>query len=112
MKFFGKKEKKECCCCQTANDNSKITSVEKQSDEVVIKILGSGCAKCNNLEKNTVEAIKQMGIEIKIQHITDFSEIAKYGVMTTPALVFNNKVLCFGKVLKTDEIIDLIQKEI
>jgi len=45
-----------------------------------------------------------------IEHITDFSQIAAYGVMTTPALVIDNKVVSYGKVLKVDEVVKIIQK--
>ena len=52
-----------------------------------VKILGSGCSKCNELEKSTVEALAELGIEAVVDHVTDFADIAKYGVMQTPALV-------------------------
>lgn len=52
-----------------------------------IKVLGSGCAKCHALETATKEALKELGMDTSIEHVTDFSQIAAYGVMTTPALV-------------------------
>ena len=75
-----------------------------------VKILGTGCAKCNQLEKATVEALKELGIENKVEHVTDFEEIASYGVMTTPGLVVDGKVASYGKVLKKDEVIKILQK--
>ncbi|MEG0979491.1 MAG: thioredoxin family protein [Oscillospiraceae bacterium] len=75
-----------------------------------IKILGSGCKKCNELEENTAQALKELGIDIQIDHVSDFSQIAAYGVMTTPALIVNGKVMCSGRVLKTNEIIKLLNK--
>jgi len=77
-----------------------------------IKILGSGCAKCNQLEANTVEALKQLGMDTSIEHVTDFAQIATYGVMQTPAIVVENKVISYGKVLKTDEIIQLLKNNV
>ena len=74
-----------------------------------IKILGSGCKSCHTLEENTTQALKDSGIEATITKVTDFSEIATYGVMSTPALVCNETVLSYGKVLKPDEIKVLIQ---
>jgi len=71
---------------------------------MTIKILGSGCKSCITLCDNTKEAIKALGIEAEIIKITDFAEIAKYGVMSTPALVIDEKVVSFGKVLKSKEI--------
>lgn len=69
-----------------------------------IKVLGGGCAKCHQLEENTKEALTMLDIKEEVEVITDFSIIAAYGVMTTPALVVDGKVVSYGKVLKTDEI--------
>ena len=75
-----------------------------------VKILGSGCAKCNQLETNTLEALKVLKMDTAIDHITDFAQIAAYGVMTTPALVVDGKVVSYGKVLKTDEVAAILKK--
>ncbi len=75
-----------------------------------IKILGSGCKKCNELEENTKQALKEIGLDAKVIKVTDFKEIAKYGVMTTPALVVDEKVVSKGQVLKKDEIIEILSK--
>ncbi|MFA5523520.1 MAG: thioredoxin family protein [Tissierellales bacterium] len=69
-----------------------------------IKILGSGCKSCVTLQENTEIAIKELGIEVEIEKVTDFKEIVGYGVMSTPALVVDEKVVSFGKVLKPKEI--------
>lgn len=66
--------------------------------------------KCNQLEANTLKALKQLGLDTTIDHITDFTQIAAYGVMTTPALVVDGKVVSFGKVLKPDEVIAILKK--
>lgn len=68
-----------------------------------IKILGSGCKKCNALEAATREALVELGMPVELDHVTDFAAIAAYGVMSTPALVIDNKVVSYGKVLKTSE---------
>lgn len=78
-------------------------------DNLDIKILGTGCKKCNELEKNTKQALNNLDIHINVEHITDLSQIVKYGVMLTPALVINEKVVSTGKVLKTEEIESLIK---
>jgi len=75
-----------------------------------VKVLGSGCAKCNQLEASTKEALQQLGMDTTIDHVTDFSQIAAYGVMSTPALVVDGKVVSYGKVLKTEEVVKLLQK--
>ncbi|MEG1459061.1 MAG: thioredoxin family protein [Acetivibrio sp.] len=75
-----------------------------------IQVLGSGCKKCNALEQATIEALKELQMDSNIDHVTDFTEIAAYGVMTTPALVVDGKVVSFGKVLKKDEVISILKK--
>ena len=106
MSLFGKKEKRaETCCSTTAPSMGKT-----ESAEAAVKVLGSGCAKCKELEANTLAALRQLGMDAAVDHVTDFMQIASYGVMTTPALVVNGKVVSMGKVLKTDEIIELLQK--
>jgi small redox-active disulfide protein 2 len=62
------------------------------------------------LTENTKEAIKEMGIDAEIVKVTDFKDIMTYGVMSTPALVIDEKVVSFGKVLKTKDIENIIEK--
>ena len=69
-----------------------------------IKILGTGCPNCKVLEKNVREAVKDLGIKADIEKVIDIAEIMEYGVMSTPALVVNDKVVSYGRVLKSDEI--------
>jgi small redox-active disulfide protein 2 len=71
---------------------------------MIIKILGSGCKSCLKLAENTVAALKEIGMEADIVKVTDFKDIMVYGVMSTPALVIDEKVVSFGKVLKPKEI--------
>ncbi len=76
---------------------------------MLIKILGSGCKKCVTLKENTEIALKETGMEAEIIKVMDFKDIMAYGVMTTPALVINEKVVSFGKVLKPKEIIKILE---
>ncbi len=78
---------------------------------MVIKILGSGCKSCVKLAENTKEALETLGIDAAIVKVTDFADIAGYGVMATPALVVDEKVVSYGKVLKTKDIINLLKKQ-
>ncbi len=73
-----------------------------------LKVLGTGCAKCKSLEKVTAEAIDKAGIDAKISKVEDIVEIMQMGVMTTPALVMNGKVIVKGRVPKLDEIVELL----
>ena len=69
-----------------------------------IKILGTGCHKCNALEKLTREVVEQDGINATITKVEDIVEIMKYGIMSTPALVVDEKVQITGRVPSVDEI--------
>ncbi|MGB4828994.1 MAG: thioredoxin family protein [Paracoccaceae bacterium] len=71
---------------------------------MIIKILGSGCRKCVALADNAKAAAQAAGKPAEIVKVTDFAEIAAYGVMSTPALVVDEKLLSTGKVLSADEI--------
>lgn len=73
-----------------------------------IKILGPGCKNCATLEKRTQEALSELGLEATVSKVTDFAEIAGYGVMQTPALVINEQVVLSGKVPVTRAIQELI----
>ena len=77
---------------------------------MTVKILGSGCKSCVKLAENTKEALAQLGLQAELVKVTDFSEIAAYGIMSTPALVVDEKVLSYGKVLKAKEIATLLKK--
>lgn len=71
---------------------------------MIIKILGSGCKKCVTLARNAAEAAETAGMQAEIVKITDFAEIAGYGVMSTPGLVIDEKLVSAGKVLTAREI--------
>ena len=105
MKIFQKK--KTCCSCEK---DSLEQAIDLQKASARIKVLGSGCAKCTALENNTKEALKLLGKQESVEHITDFAQIASYGVMSTPALVVDNQVVTFGKVLSCDEIKEILLK--
>lgn len=69
-----------------------------------IKVLGPGCAKCNELEKLVKEAVAEAGIEATVEKVGDLQEIARMGVFSTPALVVDGKLKCVGKVPSKKEI--------
>ena len=75
-----------------------------------IKILGIGCKNCVNLAKTTDEDLKELGMEATITKVTDMKDIAKYGIMRTPGLVIDEKVVSYGKVASTEEITELLKK--
>ena len=73
-----------------------------------IKVLGTGCAKCKNLEKATVQAVEELGLDAKVEKVEDIQKIMEYGVMTTPAVVVDNKVVVKGRVPSVDELKSLL----
>lgn len=73
-----------------------------------IKVLGPGCPKCKTLEKATLEAVAESGVDATVTKVEDIVEIMNYGVMSTPALVINGKVVVKGRVPSKDEIKKLI----
>ena len=76
---------------------------------MIIKILGSGCANCKKLEKNAKDAVKALGLDTTVEKVEDFKDIAKYGVMRTPALVIDEEVKIVGKVATVEEIKALLK---
>jgi len=84
-------------------NNLKLAKME-------IKVLGTGCAKCKALEKVTNEAVTKTGINATITKVEDIVEIMQFGVMTTPALVIDGKIVVKGKVPTVDEISKLLTK--
>ncbi|MFP4687550.1 MAG: thioredoxin family protein [bacterium] len=74
-----------------------------------LKILGGGCAKCDELAERAGEAAGRLGIEYKIEKVTDPAEIAEYGVMLTPALVVDGEVKTAGDVPEVEKIKELLQ---
>lgn len=77
---------------------------------MVIKILGTGCAKCIALEKKVRELIKQNSIDAEIQKVTNLQDIMRYGIMMTPGLVINEKVVSFGSIPKDSQILEWIKE--
>ncbi|MEM2948923.1 MAG: thioredoxin family protein [Candidatus Bilamarchaeaceae archaeon] len=73
-----------------------------------IEILGSGCANCKKLEENARKAVEKSGKKAEIVKVTDFGEIASYGVMRTPALVIDGTVKSEGRIPTVDEIVKML----
>jgi small redox-active disulfide protein 2 len=69
-----------------------------------IKILGTGCPKCKSLERLTREAVTETGIEAEISKVEDIMDIMNYGVVSTPALVIDGKVVLYGRLPSSTEI--------
>jgi small redox-active disulfide protein 2 len=88
---------------------------------MVIKVLGSGCSKCKKLEENVRKAVAELGWKVEqhsdvaknetyvtVEKITDLKEIMSYGIMSTPALVIDEKVVSSGRLLSVSDVIKLL----
>jgi len=75
-----------------------------------IKVLGTGCPKCKTLEKTTREVVSELGIDANISKVEDIMDIMSYGIMSTPALVIDGKVVVKGRVPSLNEIKEILTK--
>jgi small redox-active disulfide protein 2 len=69
-----------------------------------IKILGTGCPRCGELEKRTINALAETDIAASVEKVTDIRTIKTYGILATPALVINGTVKCSGRIPRSEEI--------
>ena len=75
---------------------------------MIIKVLGSGCANCKTLESRTREALKQLGMDAMVEKVTDYQQIASYGIMRTPGLVIDEKVVLSGIVPPVEKLKEML----
>lgn len=98
------------------NNRDKGEKEEKKIDinnkKINIKVLGEGCEKCNKVNDNIKEAIEILNLDAEVEKVEDLIEIVTYGVMSTPGIMINEKVVSVGRILKTDEIIELLRENI
>ena len=73
-----------------------------------IKVIGEGCEKCDRLYENTCLAVKELGLEASIDKVEDLMDIVRLGVMTTPSVMVDGKLIIRGRVPKVKEIIKLL----
>lgn len=76
---------------------------------IQVEVLGTGCKKCQQLETNAKQAIADLSLDAEVLHIKDAIEIAKRGVLSTPALMVNGKLVAKGKVMSAEEIKPFLQ---
>lgn len=116
---FGKKKEEKnasaCACtcgCQTneAREIANDCCPEAKDGICCIKVLGAGCKSCHELYENAKEAVKEMGLPVEVEYITDMQKVMEYGVMSMPAVVVNEKVVSTGKVLKAADVEKLLRK--
>lgn len=111
MALFGKKKDEvkatpTCCCGGSEEVKAEETSCcgEKVDGVCCVKVLGAGCKSCHEQYENAKKAVENLGLNIKVEYITDMEKVMSYGVMSMPALLVNDKIVSVGKVLKPKEV--------
>ena len=116
MGLFGFENKKDktstSCCCSCSASVTSQPAKECCGQEIngicCIKVLGAGCKSCHEQYENAKNAVNKLGLSIEVEYITDMTKIMQYGVMSMPALVVNEKVVSYGKILSEKEITNLL----
>ncbi len=96
------------CCC--GGDSSQTENCCCKNELKSIRILGAGCKSCHDQYQYVIDAVAELGIATDVQYITDMEVVMGYGVMSMPAIVVNEEVVAYGKVLKSAEVIKLLEK--
>lgn len=119
--LFKQKEEKACCCAAPQKEESTCCCSTPKEETAscccgapvegicCIKVLGAGCKACHQQFEYAKEAVSNLGLNIEVEYITDMEKIMEYGVMSMPAIVVKDKVVAFGKVLKTAEVEKLLK---
>ncbi len=113
--MFGKrlnKDKEEKCGTGAQTKESKPAAPKAETHAERVLILGAGCPKCRALEQTVVKAMEELGSSEAVGHVTDYAEMAKFGVMSTPALVIDGKVLTAGRMLNPNEALKLLKENL
>ena len=74
-----------------------------------IKVLGAGCKSCHQQYENVLTAVHNLGLSAEVEYVTDMEKVMSYGVMTMPAIVIDEKVAAAGKVLKVEEVEEILR---
>ena len=77
---------------------------------ITVKILGTGCKKCQNLENKVRELVTANNIDASVEKVTDIQDMVRYGIMMTPGLIINEKVKSYGVIPKDDQIINWLKE--
>ena len=83
---------------------------EEKTEGLVIKVLGQGCANCRELTRRIMDIMSELNLAADLEHVTDIKEIARYGVLGSPALLINGKVLSVGTVPSKKQLADWLKQ--
>ena len=103
-------EVKGCCSAETPAAAESCCCGERVEGICCVKVLGAGCKSCHEQYENAQQAVKAMGLPVEVEYVTDMEKVMAYGVMRMPALVVNEKVVAYGKVLKAGEVEALLHQ--
>lgn len=103
-------KKQNSCSCGGACSSQNTDGFQLADEIKSVKVLGSGCKNCHTLKTNTDAALKELGLNIEAEYVTDIQKIMAYNILSTPALVINEQVVSTGKVLSTADIIKMVVK--
>lgn len=98
------------CCCTGPVETYEADGSEGTGPLTSVKVLGPGCKNCHALLGNVQAALKEIGSTLAVEYVTDMATVASYGIMSTPALVINEKVVSMGKVMKTGDVVKLMRR--
>jgi small redox-active disulfide protein 2 len=93
-----------------AQGSPEIESLKGGMNTMEIKVLGPGCAKCQETERQVKEAVSEAGVDVTVEKVTDIMEIATYGVFVTPAVVIDGEIKSVGKVPKKQDVLSWLGK--
>ena len=105
-----KKEEKTCCCSAPKEETASCCCGAPVEGICCIKVLGAGCKSCHEQYENAKAAVKNLGLDVEVEYITDMEKVMAYGVMSMPAIVVNEQVVSMGKVLKAADVEKLLHK--
>ena len=110
--FESKIEETTSCCCGSSPEAEESTPCccgMPVEGICCIRVLGAGCKSCHDQYEYAKNAVSNLGLDIEVEYITDMEKVMEYGVMSMPAIVVNDKVVAFGKILKTAEVEKLLR---
>lgn len=119
MSLFGKKKEAEAPACACGCPSGEAAETEAAGEccgspvegVCCVKVLGAGCKSCHEQYENAKQAVKDMGLGVEVEYITDMEKVMTYGVMSMPAIVVNERVVSMGRVLKAGDVEKLLREQ-
>lgn len=105
-------DESSACFCNGEMPRYDLTQEEAAAQKERILVLGAGCPKCRALEQTVIKALDEMNETLAVGHVADYAEMAKYGVMSTPALVIDGKVVSAGRALNQKDVVRLLKENL